>query len=244
MIRDAAIERRQPGDTAKPQPFALQIDPYAVFDQRLVGERGDTFGPSLSGDDREQAAAIVFEREANIGASHRKTFHYIHARGIFGARRAQEFAASRHSIEQMLDANARTGRQRCRPLPRQHAVVDHALPAIRAADPAFERQPGNAGDRGQRLAAKAQCRHRLDRLVGQLRGRMPFERQRHIVASHAATVVHNFYKIDATAFQSHRNPARAGVDRVFNQFLQRTGGPFHHFTGGDTIDELFGEAAY
>ena len=44
--------------------------------------------------------------------------------------------------------------------------------------------------------------------------------------------------------QHHRDAIRTGVDGVFDQLLQRAGGPFHHFTGGDAVDEMFGQTAY
>ncbi len=73
---------------------------------------------------------------------------------------------------------------------------------------------------------------------------MPLQRERHVGGRHAASVVGHLDQVGAAAHETNRDPARAGVDRVFHQFLQRAGGAFHHFTGGDTIDEMFGQAAY
>ena len=36
---------------------------------------------------------------------------------------------------------------------------------------------------------------------------------------------------------------RAGVERIFDQFLQRARRPFDHLAGGDAIDEMLGQAA-
>ena len=49
---------------------------------------------------------------------------------------------------------------------------------------------------------------------------------------------------DPALRQRDRDPRRAGVDRVFDQLLQRAGRSFHHFTGGDAVDEMLGQAAY
>ena len=95
---------------------------------------------------------------------------------------AQELAPRRHLVEQVLDANAGAGRKRGRPLARP---VRHGRSSIRQpsapAHPAFDRQPRDAGDRRQRLAAKAEARDLVDRVVGQLRGGVPLEREAHFV---------------------------------------------------------------
>jgi hypothetical protein len=44
--------------------------------------------------------------------------------------------------------------------------------------------------------------------------------------------------------ETHRDPGRARVDRIFDQFLQRAGGAFDHLAGGDTIDQMLGESPY
>src|SRR3546814_3568436 len=54
----------------------------------------------------------------------------------------------------------------------------------------FERQPRDAGDRGQSLAAKAHRFDVLDRVGRQLRGRVAFERQRHVGGGHPRSEEH------------------------------------------------------
>jgi len=39
------------------------------------------------------------------------------------------------------------------------------------------------------------------------------------------------------------NAAGAGVDGVFDQFLDHARGTFDHLAGGDAVDDLFGELA-
>ncbi len=99
----------------------------------------------------------------------------------FAARRAQELAPRGDLAEQVLDPHPRARRQRGGPVLDQRAVIDRAPPAfLGAPHAAFERQPGDAGDRRQRLAAEAERGDQLDRVVGQLRGRVAFERERHV----------------------------------------------------------------
>ena len=73
---------------------------------------------------------------------------------------------------------------------------------------------------------------------------MALHRERHFVGSHSASVVGHFDAADASIGQANDDPARSSVDGVLNQLFQRAGRSFHHFTGGDTIDEMFGQAAY
>ena len=58
------------------------------------------------------------------------------------------------------------------------STVDPPAVAPRARLSSVSRD--DAGDRRQRLAAKAEAGHRLDRVVGQLGGRVPLERQAHL----------------------------------------------------------------
>ncbi|BCI69477.1 hypothetical protein SPKIRA_03070 [Sphingomonas paucimobilis] len=73
---------------------------------------------------------------------------------------------------------------------------------------------------------------------------MPLQRQRHIVGRHAASVIGHLDPTDPTLDKDDGDPGGAGVDRIFDQFLQRTGGPFDHFTGCDTIDEMRRQTPY
>ena len=40
------------------------------------------------------------------------------------------------------------------------------------------------------------------------------------------------------------DPPRTGVDGVFDKFLHDAGGPLDDFTGGDLVDQQFGQDAY
>ena len=73
---------------------------------------------------------------------------------------------------------------------------------------------------------------------------MPFKRQCHVRGRHATAIVSDFNQINATCAQAHDDISRARIDGVFNQFLQRAGWSFNHFTGGNPVDEIFGEPSY
>src|SRR6185295_5496998 len=99
-------------------------------------------------------------------------------------------------------------------------------------------------DGSQRLAAKAQRGDGVEILVArQLGGRVPLQRERQLLRCHAVTVVAHAQQRRTAVAQVHRDRARAGVERVLDQLLHRRGGPLHHFTGRDLVDEIVGQPA-
>ena len=76
------------------------------------------------------------------------------------------------------------------------------------------------------------------------RGVARLERERHVVGRHPATVILDLEPQGPALGDSHRNASRTGVYGDFNQFLERCGGSFDHFTGCDPIYERFRQAAY
>ena len=114
---------------------------------------------------------------------------------------------------------------------------------------AFEREARDAGDAGQRLATEAERRDLFERvplpdqILGQLRCRVPFQRQRHLFGRHAAAIIDHFDCADAAVFEADRDPSRARIDGVLNQFLQRSGRAFDHFSRCDAVYKGFGKAS-
>ena len=60
-----------------------------------------------------------------------------------------------------------------------------------------------------------------------------------VAGGHARAVVANPDQADAAFLQVDVDPARAGIQRVFDQFLDHRRGPFDHFAGGDLVDQGF-----
>ena len=178
----------------------------------LVGEQLGDAHRRLGGRKRQDSAAIMVEREADVAARHREALHGIEAGRIFGTRAAQELAARGHLVEQALDPDASAGRKRSRPLPRRLPVIHLDSPAVRPASPAFERQPRDACDRWQGLAPEAEARNLIDRLARQLGGRVPLERQAHLVRRHSGPVVGHFDQLQPARAQPDGDLIRAGVE--------------------------------
>jgi hypothetical protein len=244
MVGDSAVEGRKAGHSAEPGGAPVVVDGDAVLVEGAVGQSGDSGGTVLAGLDRQGPAALMLEGEADVGPGHCEPFHDVEAGGIFGALGAQELAAGRDPGEQLLDPDAGTRREGGRPLPFEPAVVDDSGPAVGASNPAFDGKSGDAGDGGERLAPEAQSGHRLDLLAGQLRGGVAFEREGHVGGAHSAAVVGDLDPVGAAAAERDGDPGGARVDRVFDELLQRAGRSFHHFTRGDAVDQMLGQAAY
>src|SRR3954470_15898012 len=60
---------------------------------------------------------------------------------------------------------------------------------------------------------------------------------------HAAAVVGDADPPPAAAIGENVDAAGAGIDGVFDQFLDHARGAFDHLAGGDAVDDLFGELA-
>ncbi len=73
---------------------------------------------------------------------------------------------------------------------------------------------------------------------------MPLQRERHVGRRHAAAVVDHLDARDPAVTQAYEDVARARVDRIFDQLLERGRRAFDHLAGGDAIDQMLREAAY
>ena len=209
MIGDAAVEGRQPGDAAKPQALALEVDDDA--DCRPARDRSARRrGPARSSPGRHATAtrrpscSSVKPISGRAIASRRTTSRQA---AYSDARRAQELAPRRHAREQRLDPHPRAGRQRRRPFARP------ARHCRRSAPSPPRRAPGFRASAARRWRSRAAPRRenpasrRFDRVIGQLRGRVPLQRQRHFVGRHAAAVVGHLDQVDAARRQANRRSA-------------------------------------
>ena len=244
VIGHPAVEGRQARHPGEPRRSALQIDRHTILGQFARDDLGNAAGQSLARLYRQHPPSVMLEHEAHIGPGHRQSPDHIEAGGIFAARAAQELAPRRNLAEQVLDPDPGSRRQGCRPFLDQGAMIDHTPPALaRRTGPAFQRQPGDTGNRRQRLAPEAEGRDQLDMIVGQFGGGVAFQRQCHFCRAHPAAVVGHFDPAEPTLGQAHSDAARVRIDRVFDQFLERRRRPFDHFARGNAVDQVLGQAA-
>ena len=189
-------------------------------------------------------ALLAGQREGDIGPAHGEpAHHFAHGFGL-GAVELEEFQPRRRGVEQIahLDAGAFAER---RGLDRGFgAGIDLDRPGMRLAGvPRRDRQPRHRADRGQRLAAKAQRADRNQIVVGKLRRGVALDREREIGARHALAVVGDADQAAAAAVGEHVDAARAGIERVLDQFLDHARRALDHLAGGDAVDDGFGKLA-
>ncbi len=112
---------------------------------------------------------------------------------------------------------------------------------IGVALPARERQPRDRADRGKRLAAEAE---RVDRVevVFEFRGAVTLDGESDLVPRNAGAIIRDADQRHAACRGGDLDAARAGIDRVFDQFLDDARWPLDHFAGGDAVDGLFAKA--
>ncbi len=71
---------------------------------------------------------------------------------------------------------------------------------------------------------------------------MAGQRQRELVLGDAAAVVGNADELDAAFLEMHLDRLAAGIEAVFEQFLENGGGSFDHFASGNLADQQVREA--
>ena len=198
-----------------------------------LGDLGDA--PVIGG------AAVVCQRKRHVRARQRDAPHDLGAVAEFGLLGLQELAPRRRIEVQVphIDRSAECagGGSRCV----CGAAIE--LPCMRRIDGAGgQRQLRHGCDRGQRLAAKTECRDMLQ--VGQrcdLRGGVPRQRQRHLLGRDAASVVGDGDALDAALFEADENGRCAGIECVFEEFLDHCRRAFDDFASGDLRNQLVGQ---
>ncbi len=97
---------------------------------------------------------------------------------------------------------------------------------------------GDRRDARQRFAAETEARDAFEVVERRdLAGRMPRDGQRQLRFADTAAVVADLQQLGAAARELHADVMRAGVEAVFEQFLQGGGGPLDDFAGGDLVDQ-------
>jgi hypothetical protein len=109
--------------------------------------------------------------------------------------------------------------------------------------PRGDAEPGDRADRGQGLAAEPERANAQEILVVEFGRGVAVDGKREIAMRHAAAVVGDADPPPTAAIGKDVDPAGAGVDGVFDEFLDHARGTFDHLAGGDAVDDLFGELA-
>ena len=98
-------------------------------------------------------------------------------------------------------------------------------------------------DRGQSLAAEPERADVEQIVVGQFGGGMALDRERQIVARHAAAVVAHADQPASPAVGDDLDTRGAGIERVLHELLDHARRTLHHLARRDAVDDAFGELA-
>ena len=114
-----------------------------------------------------------------------------------------------------------------------------------ALAPAHDRESCDRPDGSERLAAEAERGGALQvRERGDLAGGETRDRERQVVGLDTAAIVHDADAPRPAFGQLDGDAARAGIEAVFHQFLERRGGAVDDFSRGDLVHEELGKGAY
>ena len=178
----------------------------------------------------------IAQRERHERFGHGQPLDHIADCLLFGPVRAHEFQARGRGVEKIAQLDHRARRQGGRlngaDLPPRHRDLRCILPACAAGD----RQPAHRAQRGQCLAPEAETVDVQKVAAIDLGGGMTRQRQRQVFGRHAATVIGHADQGLAPIGQSDVDPSRAGIQRVFHQFLDRRGWAFNHLACRDPVD--------
>jgi hypothetical protein len=105
-------------------------------------------------------------------------------------------------------------------------------------------ETADRGDRRQRFAAKAERGDRFEIVERRdLAGGMALHRQQQFLRGDTTAIVAYPDQAHAAVFKIDVDALRAGIDRVFDQFLDHRRRALDDFAGGDLIDEGVGKLA-
>ena len=250
MLRAGAVEGGERRIAAEPHAVALGVDGQRVLgkgpahDQREPGEQ--PLRRVLVGCVAECGAAVAGQGEADGGMAHGEPVDRVGGVARFGARRLEELEPRRRRVEEVRHRDGGPGRARRRRARAHRAARSLDRPRIlRAGRAAGQREPADGGDGGQRLAAETERPDRPQIAVpGELGGGVAGERERQLVARHAAPVVGDTDEAAAALLQRHLDGPRARVDRVLDQLFDHRRRTLDYLAGGDPVDRALRQQTY
>ncbi len=99
-------------------------------------------------------------------------------------------------------------------------------------------EAGDRADTGQGLAAKSQGGHRFQVFqTPDFAGGVTTESQRQVVGVDTGAVIAHPDTLGTAVVHVDIDTVGAGIETVFQQFLDHRGGTLHHLAGGDLVGE-------
>ena len=184
--------------------------------------------------------ALVPDGKAHVGPRQRVTAHRLKTMRELGGVALEELAPRGCGEEQFLDLDG-AARAACRRAQFAAAGIEQEGAGL-IGGAREQREFRDRGDGGERLAAKAHGRDRLQiAQAGDLARGVAPERQRQFASRDAAAVILHGDQAHATGDQAHGDLRRARIQRVVHEFAHDRGRALHHFAGRDLADQLIGQ---
>jgi hypothetical protein len=180
--------------------------------------------------------------EPDIRISHGEAFEGFTGVLCFGARRFQEFQAGGRGIEQVADFDLGALRVRGRNGFRFLAAIDGngkgigLFVVLRAAG---DGQAADGADRGQSLPPKAERGDMHKVVIRQFGGRVALDGQGKVLRRHAHAVVGHGHQAGAAFADKNLDTRGAGINGIFDEFLDGRSGALNDFAGGNLVDKCF-----
>ena len=213
----------------------------ARFGEEVVAKDGAGAAARIGPRQMQADAPVVREGEGDRRVGQCDALDGVGAMRELGGFRLEEFPPRRRVVVEVahLDdgAGAERGRFRC------GAGFGVQAPGMaRVLLAAGQRQARDGGDRGQRLAAEAKRGDSFEVVErGDLRRGVAGQREREFILGDAAAVVGNADQFDAAFLQLDLDRLTAGVEGVFEQFLEYRRGALDDFAGRNLADQQVGK---
>ena len=204
-----------------------------LFCELLPEELGDAVAQVRRGGDIEDDAAFLHEGEAHVREGEGMEAHLVFGVGCLGFGAFEELSACRGVVEELAHLDMRAGRASCRAefflLP---TVEDDAGAFDIPGAPGGDGHVRHGGDAGDSFPAEPHAASLVEILkFFDFAGGVIFCAEGEVGAAHAVAVVVHLDEGAAAADDFDAHGAGAGVDAVFDEFLDDGGRSLDHFPG-------------
>jgi hypothetical protein len=235
LVAPGARIGRQRGEPRQSQRPGAGVE-RARMGEELVADDFPRAARKVGAGETALDAAVVAQREGDLGPRQRHAPQHFVAVRVFGRFRLEKFASRRGVVVEIGDLDHRAGGE-CGGLDVGGIAAQTEGMRLRRMT-TRNRDPRDGCNRGQRLAAKSVAGDAFEVIeAGDLARRMPAQCQRQVVGRDAAAVVGDADQAHAAFFELHVDLRGAGVEAVFQQFLEHRGRALHHLAGRDLADQ-------
>ena len=237
---------RLAGQHGSPHP-AAQARVFHLFQTRgrLAAKAGRQPLLERAGLEAVDLASVKRQGQAGVGKGQRKAGKGAQDMAVLGAQAAHEAAAGRGVVEHVPDLDTGADRRSGLALGGQSAGLKAVFGAELVRSLAGQQsQAGDRGDAWQGFAPKAEGLNPGDiGGAGNLAGGKTLTRQADIFGGHARTVIGDLDQPPTALLDLDSNRVGAGIQGVFNEFLDHAGRSLNDLAGGNLLLNVWGQNA-